>query len=219
MDKIQSIQILDRFYSQHDLKVVIHDLENQITNNQKNDITKFLSSDTIDLSLLDASLSIKAIVGQINTIIHAWGILVSLPYILDNDEIIEYVSLGAGSGKKDYDLMTSHRIAEFKFISWKGGPESIRKKNLFNNFYNLAENETPLKKYIYLLEKSQAMKAFTERSIENALKPRVWKSFKDKYGDKYEKVDEYYNDHRHLVEIVDLKTIVPEFFDTSVENK
>ena len=44
-------------------------------------------------------MSIKDIVGQINVIIHAWGILVSLPHLLDDDEVIEYVSLERVTGK------------------------------------------------------------------------------------------------------------------------
>ena len=101
MDKIQSIQTLERFYTQHILKEEITLLESQATKKNKIDITNLLNSNAIDISLLDASLSIKDVVGQINVIIHAWGILVSLPYILYDDEIIEYVSLGAGNGKKD----------------------------------------------------------------------------------------------------------------------
>jgi len=217
MNKVQSIQALERFYAQYNLKDVISRFESQITSNKKNDITQLLKSGAIDVSLLDASMSIKDIVGQINVIIHAWGILVSLPHLLKDDEVIEYVSLGAGNGKKDFDLRTSHRIAEFKFISWKGGSETIRKNSLFKDFYNLAENEESLEKYLYVLGLDHPKKALqNNRSLKSTLAKRsLWDSFETKYQDKYKgrNAGDYFKDHEHLVKIVDLKKIVPEFFD------
>ena len=63
-----------------------------------------------------------ATVSQINVLIHSIGILLSLPKILENNEIIEYLSLGAGNTGRQFDLETNCRIAEFKFINWQGGP-------------------------------------------------------------------------------------------------
>src|SRR5208337_273723 len=78
--------------------------------------------------VLGAAGLIKQLAGQINVVIHALGILLCLPRILRPGEIIDYVSLGAGNTGRAFDLETNHRIAEFKFIHWQGGPESIRHK-------------------------------------------------------------------------------------------
>lgn len=54
-------------------------------------------------------------------IMHAAGIMVALPWILESGEIVESLSLGAGNTGRDHDLETNRRIAEFKFIDWRGG--------------------------------------------------------------------------------------------------
>ena len=75
----------------------------------------------------------------------------ALPYILESGETVEYVSLGAGNTGRQFDLETNYRVAEFKFIHWRGGAESIRQNQLFKDFYLLAENETIKRKYLYVL--------------------------------------------------------------------
>ena len=51
--------------------------------------------------------------GQVNVVIHALGILISLPYLLEDDEEIQSLSLGAGNTGRRYDLETDRRVAEF----------------------------------------------------------------------------------------------------------
>ena len=65
--------------------------------------------------------------------------------------MIEYVSLGAGNTGRAFDLETNQRIAEFKFIHWQGGPESIRQNSLFKDFYEMAEYDTRKQKFLYVL--------------------------------------------------------------------
>ena len=77
-------------------------------------------------SVLGAAALVKSIAGQINVTIHTLGILRCLPSILEDGEVIEYVSLGAGNTGREFDLETNFRIAEFKFIRWQGGAEVIR---------------------------------------------------------------------------------------------
>ncbi len=101
-------------------------------------------------SLLQAAFQIKRLAGQINVLIHGVGILAAIPKILDEDEHIEYLSLGAGNTGRLFDLETDKRIAEFKFINWQGGAEAIRQNSLFKDFYNLVEYETHKKRFLYL---------------------------------------------------------------------
>ncbi|WP_283814259.1 hypothetical protein [Bradyrhizobium aeschynomenes] len=44
--------------------------------------------------------------------------MLCLPHILEEGEIVDYVSLGAGNTGRPFDLETNRRIAEFKFIHW-----------------------------------------------------------------------------------------------------
>lgn len=84
--------------------------------------------------VLGAAGTIKRMAGQINVIIHSLGILLCLPHILKPGETVESVSLGAGNTGKVFDLETDQRIAEFKFITWQGGPESVRQNTVFKDF-------------------------------------------------------------------------------------
>jgi hypothetical protein len=92
---------------------------------------------------LSAAAAMKQIAGQINVVIHSLGILLSLPHLLEEGEIVEYVSLGAGNTGRAFDLETDRRIAEFKFINWRGGPESIRQNGLFRTSSSLPQRTPP----------------------------------------------------------------------------
>ena len=94
----------------------------------------------ITQSLLDSALLMKRTASQTDTLIHAVGILISLPVILRKGETIKSLSLGAGNTGRQFDLETNFRIAEFKFINWRGGSESVRQNSLFKDFYQLAEH-------------------------------------------------------------------------------
>lgn len=74
-----------------------------------------------------------------------------LPHILEPGELVEYASLGAGNTGRQFDLETNFCVAEFKFINWRGGPESIRQNSIFKDYFLLAEAPTPKRKYLYLL--------------------------------------------------------------------
>jgi hypothetical protein len=97
-----------------------------------------LTTSGVKAEVLGAAGLIKQLAGQINVVIHALGILLCLPHILRPGEVIDYVSLGAGNTGRAFDLETNDRIAEFKFIRWQGGQESIRQNALFKDFYEMA---------------------------------------------------------------------------------
>lgn len=139
--------------------------------------------------------------------IHALGILLCLPHVLEDGERVEYLSLGAGNTGRPFDLETDRRVAEFKFINWRGGPESIRQNSVFKDFFMMAENSIPKRKYLYLLGTEHALKFLNGgRAIESVLsrneKGRA--SFRSKFGDRYMKVLDYYLDRRHMVVIEDV---------------
>ena len=85
--------------------------------------------------VLGAAGLIKRLAGQIHVVIHALGILLCLPRILQPGEVVEYVSLGAGNTGRAFDLETNQRIAEFKFIRWQGGAEVIRQGSKRTPFF------------------------------------------------------------------------------------
>ncbi len=168
----------------------------------------------INLDLLLAAAAVKQASAQIAVVIHAVGILYALPHILEEDEVVKCLSLGAGNANCDFDLVTDRRIAEFKFGRWQEKGNAIRKKTLFQDFFKLVREGTPKKKYLYLLETDTPLR-FLEgnRDVFKVLdrNRRLADDFRRRYGQKYGTVGEYYRDHKDKVQIVRLVEEAPEF--------
>ncbi len=164
---------------------------------------------------LAAAGLVKRIAGQINVIIHALGILLCLPKILQPGEVVESISLGAGNTGKPFDLETNHRVAEFKFIAWRGGPEAIRQNSLFKDFYSLVELDSPKSKHLYVLGTEFPLKFFNgRRALESVLSKNVTfhTEFRAKYPG-YKVVRDYYQPRRNQVNIEDMSAMVPGLMD------
>jgi hypothetical protein len=133
------------------LRARISALEQKLQHTNTGSLPVLYETFGIAPSLLSAALLLKRELSQINEVVHAAGILLAVPHIIRDDEIVQYLSLGAGNVGRPFDLETNLRIAEFKFIDWKGGAESIRQNQLFKDFYYLAEYDTDKERYLYVL--------------------------------------------------------------------
>ncbi len=163
---------------------------------------------------LEAALTLKAAAAQVNVLIHALGILIVLPRILEDGERVETLSLGAGNTGRRFDLETSHRVAEFKFIHWRGGAESIRQNGLFKDFFYLAEAETPKVRYLYLLGLDHPLRFLNgRRSLSSILTKdqSLREKFQAFYGHRFSVVRDYYFYRRDRVQLRDLTDLVPAF--------
>jgi hypothetical protein len=168
----------------------------------------------IDGSLVTAALALKRLAGRINDIVHAAGILVSLPYILMCDEVIESLSLAAGNTGRPFDLETDRQIAEFKFIEWRGGPESVRQNGLFIDLFNLATAESTKRRVIYVVGDQVPLRFLNNRRAIASVLSRnsgIEHRFRELYGERFSTVRDYFITIRDRVEIVDLAGLVPEF--------
>ena len=170
----------------------------------------------LDSDLISSAFELKKAAAQINVIIHAVGILLALPRILDDDEYIEYLSLGAGNTGRRFDLETNSRVAEFKFISWQGGAEAIRQNSLFKDFYELAEYAEDKKRCLYVLGKKVPLRFLNgSRAIKSVLSRnnKLSQEFSEKYGDRFKVVNDYYQYKKEAVIIEDIASILPELKD------
>ena len=186
-------------------------IEAQVRKLGSKEIRVLCASRQIDDAFLASALSIKKVAGQINVIIHAAGILHSLQRILMPGEVVEKVSLGAGNSGRKFDLETNFRVAEFKFIDWQGGSETIRQNALFKDFYELAEDDTTKKKYLYVIGKEYPLKFFGGgRALSSVLsrQPKLLKKILEKYGDKIKVVRDYYRLKKHDVTIEDVASYI-----------
>lgn len=202
-----------------DLTQTIYQIEKSVRGVSADKYAAVLSTSGAKAEVLGAAGLVKQLAGQINVVIHALGILLCLPHILRSGEIIEYVSLGAGNTGRAFDLETNLRVAEFKFIRWQGGPESIRQNSLFKDFYEMAEHETKKEKYLYVLGTEHGEKFFNGgRALSSVLRTATLRNkFNEKFGDQYRTVRDYYLPRKGLVVIQDVSPFVPELVAMAVE--
>ena len=151
------MRLLSRFTGA-DLTQTLGRIEGAVRGVTAEDCSAFLEEAGAGREVLSAAAEMKRLAGQINVTIHALGILLCLPRILEPGEQVEYVSLGAGNTGRQFDLETNYRVAEFKFIRWRGGAESIRQNSIFKDYVLLAEHSTVKRKHLYLLGTEHALK-------------------------------------------------------------
>jgi len=202
----RAIQAIQQFQG-GSLTKGISEIEKLIVGFSEKESKKLCIDREINDSFLASALSIKKLAGQINVIIHAASILRSLPEILEPGEVIESVSLGAGNTGRKFDLETNYRIAEYKFIDWNGGAESIRQNGIFKDFFELAETDTNKKKYLYVIGDTFPLKFFLGgRSLTSVLSrnSKLLQKIHEKYGDEVLKVRDYYTLKAGEVNIVDI---------------
>lgn len=180
------------------------------------DCDSFIEKARAGRKALAAAAELKRIAGQINVTIHALGILRCLPHILEPGETVKYVSLGAGNTGRQFDLETNLRVAEFKFIRWRGGSEAIRQNSTFKDFYLLAEHPTSRRKDLYLLGTEHARKFFKGgRALRSVLSrdQKLRRMFFERFGERFQTVGDYYAAHGGEVKIQDMSPWVSELVE------
>lgn len=203
-----------------DLTKTLGGIESSVRGLSAADCMLFLESAGAGRDVLAAAAEMKRLAGQINVTIHALGILLCLPHLLEPDERIEYVSLGAGNTGRRFDLETNFRVAEFKFIHWRGGPEAIRQNSIFKDYFLLADYVTDKRKYLYLLGIEHAF-AFLKgrRALDSVLSrnEKVRSVFTERFGEKYRTVGAYFAEHGDAVTIEDVSPWLSELAETLVD--
>jgi hypothetical protein len=211
-DLVAALEALTRITGESGLTSWIGSAERQLQGVDAARVSDWLERTPAGGEALQAALVVKRVAGQINVIVHALGILTSLPYILEPGETVESLSLGAGNTGRDHDLTTNIRIAEFKFIEWRGGSETIRQNGLFADLFNLVADPTPRRKMLYVVGLEQPLRFLANRRALTSVMSRnshLAKRFHDLYGDRFTTVRDYYESVRDQVEIVDIAKIVP----------
>ncbi len=211
-DLHEAFEALAGFAAPDALTLRIGALERQLADQSRERAMGELEAEAITPELLQAALSVKRLAGQINVIVHAVGILVSLSYVLEPGERIEELSLGAGNTGRRHDLETDRQVAEFKFIEWRGGAESIRQNNLFVDLFNLASADTDKRRVLYVVGKTEPMRFLqNRRALDSVLSKNaaVAGRFRERHAGRFRTVNEYYMSVASLVEIVDLAELVP----------
>ena len=190
------------------LTSVISDIEAGVKGNGLDAVRLLCDRKNINTDLLGSLTNIKLMASKIHIALHAAGILIALQSILLRDEVIESLSLGAGNTGKHFDLTTNLRIAEFKFIDWKGGPESVRQNSLFKDYFYLAETNDSRIKQLYVGDTKVAAKFLNSRRNLSSIMSKNSKLLHDfnqidGYGG-IKTVGEYYRKHSGEVKLIEL---------------
>ncbi len=206
----KAIKAIERFQGES-LTKSLAKIEADIVGASSDEALKLCADNEVNNEFIESALEVKKIAGQINVIIHASGILHSLNGLLKPGEVVESVSLDAGNTGKKFDLETNYQVAEFKFIDWQGGPESIRQNGIFKDFYELAEHETNKKKYLYVVDTHYPLKFLNGgRAMTSILskQPVILANINEKYGDKVVVARDYYEIHKNNVQVVDVSPYI-----------
>lgn len=186
-------------------------LEESVAGHDREKLGVLLGLELVTMDLLRGAVLVKRAASQIDNIVHAVGMLLCLPEILGEAEVIEEVSLAAGNTGKPFDLVTNRRVAEFTFIDWKGGSESIRKQKLFKDFYQLAEAATTKERWLYFLGDEHAPKVFESRtSCKDML--QKYAPLRDAFLQRYDTgltVREYCRARQGVVQLMPLEKVAP----------
>lgn len=209
-----AVEAVRHFLGDKAPKVRVGGLEARLANVSGKDVPTVLNDEGIDDSALAGALAIKDLAGQINVVIHTLGILLALPYILGHDEVILSLSLGAGTGGKPYDLETNRRIAEFKFVRWRGH-DGVRQTTLFADFVTLATANTEKRRELYVVGSDRPIRFLSKskRALSDVCKsrPDIYELVTRTHGDRLKSVHEYTDTCVHLVRIIDLEAVLPRY--------
>jgi len=96
MDLVEVAAVLRKF-SGADLTATLARIEASVKGVSADTCSAVLASAGADGQALGAAAALKRVAGQINVAIHAIGILLCLPHLLEAGEMVEYASLGAGN--------------------------------------------------------------------------------------------------------------------------
>lgn len=209
---IRSLEAIENFIGS-DLTSRIADLEWTVKGCSGAECSVKNAEAGVTSDLLSAAYAVKRAAAQINVLIHAVGGLLLATQIMEPDEKIQYMSLGAGNTGRAFDLETDRRVAEFKFIHWTGGSDTIRQNQLFKDFYLLAEHQTDKRKELFVLDTKYPLKFLRAgRALRSVLSKNVtlWEEFQAKYGGRYQTVGDYYAARQHDVRIRDAAPLVPQ---------
>jgi len=138
-----------------------------------------------------SALEVKKLSAQIDEIVHATGIIQCLSKILQKDEKVIDLSLASSAEGEGIDLVTSKRIAEFKFARWQlHNANGMRKRQVFADLVNLYLNPTNKSKELYVFNAEKIKSFFSSSKAE-------WKNVLSRSGGLDRKLEQHLNEKGH----------------------
>ncbi|MDQ0834305.1 hypothetical protein QF032_006149 [Streptomyces achromogenes] len=135
----EAVALLADFLGAEPLTAAIATLERDLASRPAREVGDLAATRGISPELMVAALTVRDSLGRLNDLIHAAGIVLALPHLLeDGEEIAVRPSLAAGNDPhRPFDLETDRRVAEFKLARWRGA-DATRKRQTFKDLVTLA---------------------------------------------------------------------------------
>lgn len=169
----------------------------------------------ITVDLLAATMAVRAELGRMSDLIHAAGIVLALPHLLQPGERVKgRPSLAAGNDpSRPFDLETDRRIAEFKLSVWLSGSNAMRKRQTFKDLVGLALDTSGRRAELYVLGPKPATFLRGSRSPASWALDRSADSLKRRFVDRFGSLDipvsTFTSTHAQDIAIIDLAMKLP----------
>jgi len=211
-DLVAAVLKLDDFLRTAPLTDAIGQLESALEGADREGAARAAAAAGVTAELLAAAVTVRARLGRINDLIHAVGIALVLPRMLDDGErITSKPSLAAGNDpSRPYDLLTDRRAAEFKFAQWKGA-DAMRKRQTFKDLVLLAASDAPRAELLVIgSEPEQFLRTCTSTAawgLDRATAART--IFESKFGSLDTTIAQFTATHAAHVAITDIRALLP----------
>jgi hypothetical protein len=212
MDLYAAVGKLDDFLRAAPLTEVIGSLERALEGADRTVAAQAATSAGVTAELLAAAITVRARLGRINDLVHAAGIALALPHLLDDGErIMTRPSLAAGNDpSRPYDLRTDRRAAEFKFAQWKGA-DAMRKRQTFKDLVLLAASDAPRAElFVVGVEPAHFLRTCTSSASWGLDRAKAVRAlFESKFGSLDTTIAQFTETHAAHVTITDICTLLP----------
>ncbi|QES49280.1 PE-PGRS family protein [Streptomyces venezuelae] len=208
-----AVAVLAQFLDHQPLTEAIAALEHRLHGADTRRATAAAADGGVNTDLLVSALAVRESFGRLNDLIHAAGIMLAVPHVLNEGETItKRPSLGAGNDPgRPYDLETDQRVAEFKLARWRGA-DATRKRQTFKDLVMLAADRSERQADLYVVGPEPAR--FLRSSTSTAAwaldrSPGALRTFQSVFGSPDVPIREFTATHARHVRITDLCGILP----------
>lgn len=209
----RAVALLAGFLGAEPLTTTIASLEWDLRGRTAGDVGDIAAARGVGPELMVAALTVRESLGRLNDLIHAAGIVLALPHLLeDGEEIVVRPSLAAGNDPhRPFDLETSRRVAEFKLARWRGA-DAMRKRQTFKDLVMLAADRTGRRAELFVVGPEPGRFLRTSRAtagwaLDRA--PHVRRVFEESFGSLDLSVAEFTARHAGHVQVTDLCEVLP----------
>lgn len=208
-----AVSVLAAFLGAEPLTCAIASMERSLVGRSASEAGAMAAARGVSPDLMVAALTVRGSLGRLNDLIHAAGIVLALPHLLqDGEEIAVRPSLAAGNDpSRPFDLETDRRVAEFKLARWRGA-DAMRKRQTFKDLVMLAADRTGRRAELFVVGPEPGRFLRTSRSTAAwALDrtPHARRVFGESFGSLEVSVAEFTERHAGHVQVTDLCDVLP----------